>query len=513
MNIKQNIFSSIAYTSLFLAIFSVSGKEIGKTFFHRRPQGSNSAHALAGTMYLEQIIPCERNYNRFAVTLEYIQAFNDRGLGEYLFFNGGTRMRFGKAGEKNVDVFSRNFFLNDDFQGTASIDPVIKNFITHLDLSIDLSCWKQGLYVAVHAPLVWTLWDLQLSETNPTTEKIGECVPAQTFGNSSKKASPLKSIVDAWKGNTLNTNADETDDTKDFFPDLKQPMKFAAVNGQQTQASVGDIQLTVGYNIITKQDAHFDVQGRVIIPTGTRPNAQFFFEPIAGNGRFFQLGLGLTGHENLWCQGDNSFSFYVDAGIYYQFKSRQKRTFDLKNNGIGSRYLLFKRFDASENYANEVLFGPNVTTLDCRVKSDFMVDTSVSGEYTWRCLRLSLGYNLWARAKETIKLVDSIPKNTFGIQGNAKTNDNNTASKTRINGKNADNIDPLPVFIGNDDLDLSSAAHPLSVSHKLFASIGYGWIAHPYTPFFVLGIQGELPALSNTALKEIGTWAKGGFTF
>ncbi len=498
---------------IFLNILSVSGKEIGKTFFSHRPQGSNSAHKISGTMYLEQTVPCERNYDRFSITLEYIQSFNDRSLGEFLFFNGTTRMRFGNIGDTNVDVFSRNFFLNDDFQGTASIDPVIQNFITHFDLSIDLSCFKQGLYVSAHVPLVWTLWDLQLRETKPTTAKIGTVIPAQTLGNSFDKASPLKSIVAAWRGNTLNTNANSANEEEDFFPHLKQFMNFAAVDGRQTDARVGDVELTLGYNIITKPDAHFDVQVRLIIPTGNRPDAQFFFEPIAGNGHHFELGFGLTGHDNLWCHGDNSFSFYVDAGIYHMFATRQKRTFDLKNNGTGSRYLLFKKFDAVGVYSKEVLFGPNVTTVDCRIKSDFIVDASLVGQYNWHCLTLSLGYNLWARAKEKIKLTGSIPAHTFGIQGKTTTVDNNTASKTLINGKNASIIDPEQVFVSNENLDLDSASHPLSASHKLLAHMGYSWISHPYTPFLGIGVEGELSAANNTALKQIGVWAKGGFTF
>lgn len=505
-----------SYIILGLAFFTISAKEFGKSFFSNRPQGLNSAHKIAGTMYLEQILPCERNYDRFAITLEYKQTYNDRGIGEYLFFNGTTRMRFGNIGDANVDVFSRNFFLNDDFQGTASIEPVVKNFIAHLDLSLDLSYWKQGLYIGTRVPLVWTEWDIQLHETTPTTAKIGTVIPAQTFGNTFAKASPARSIVTAWKGNTLNTNANPMKEDEDFFPHLKQPMKFASIDGRQTRANIGDVEIIIGYNVITRPDAHFDVQGRFIIPTGNRPDAVLFFEPVVGNGHHFQIGFGITGHDDLWCHGDNTFSYYVDGGIYYVFSSRQKRTFDLKNNGIGSRYLLFKRFDAAGVYAKEVLFGPNVTTLDCRIKSDFMADVSAAGEYTWRCLRLGIGYNLWVRSKEKITLKESIPKNTFGLQGNTKTAGatvNQTASKTLINGKNASLIDAEPVFISNDDLNLDSAAHPLSIAHKLFVYAGYAWIAHPYIPFINFGLEGEIPALSNTALNQIGIWAKGGFSF
>lgn len=507
-------FRCVVIACLMVCPFYATGEEIGKTGFSNRPQGSNAAYRIAGTQYIEQLEPCNRDYNIATVTLEYLNSFDTTGLGDFLFFNGTPRMRFGNiidtgSLDEETDIFSRNFFLNDDFHGIASIEPLIQNFITHIDLSFDLQQWCDGLYINVDAPIIWTLWDLQLRETTPTTARIGTTIPEETLGNTTALASPVKSIVQAWKGTTINSNAD-------FFPALKQIMHFATIDGPQTDVRLGTIEFTCGYNVVTGRKSHFDIQGRLVIPTGTKVSADIFFEPIAGNGRHTELGFGITGHDDMWTIGNSTFSMYIDGGIYYLFNAKQQRTFDLKGNGVGSRYLLFKRFNNDGTYAGEVLFGPNVTSLDCKVKCSFMADVAVAAEYNWGDLRVSVGYNIWARSQEKITLTQEIPANTYGIEGNTKTAGptvDSTASKTRINGKYIDLIDPTPVFLKTDDIDTASAAHPGCASHKLFIFLSNGWLAHPNTPFFGIGLEAEVSALSNSALQQVGLWAKGGITF
>ncbi len=260
----------------------------------------------------------------------------------------------------------------------------------------------------------------------------------------------------------------------------------------------------------------------IIAPTGTRPDGEFVFEPIVGNGRHVEVGGGASGHFELWNNGcDQSFMVYFQGFALHMFRSKQVRTFDLKNNGIGSRYLLIKRFNPSDGvYANEVLFGPNVLSRRCRVTNDIHGEGAFMFDYQHCGFTFDVGYNIWGRTRDKVTLAEGIPASTFGIQGNTDTsmpfvvdNTNNTASQTRITGQNSDTIDIPPVFIRTDDLDIESASHPGAISHAVFTHLAFTWENCDYLPYVGIGGEVEFSGRNNRALDQWGVWIKGGFTF
>ena len=158
-----------------------------------------------------------------------------------------------------------------------------------------------------------------------------------------------------------------------------EEMLYGKIDGSQSKAGVADLNFILGYNFWCNDCYHVGANIRATAPTGTRPEAKYLFEPIVGNGRHTTLGVGLNGHAILWENGcDQSFSLWFDSAVYHLFNAKQTRTFDLIGNGVGSRYLLFKRFSPNENdvntFQNTFVPGPNVTTIDTKVK------ISVAGE-------------------------------------------------------------------------------------------------------------------------------------
>jgi hypothetical protein len=100
-----------------------------------------------------------------------------------------------------------------------------------------------------------------------------------------------------------------------------------------------------------------------------------------------------------------------------------------------------------------------------------------------------------------------------------------TASQATIKGTNAgpDLLDPTQpfnnetnrkqVFVTTKDLDIKGAEARGTLSHKIFAYVGYEWPSCDLSPFVGLGGEGEFSGQSNTALNQWGLWIKGGIYF
>jgi len=485
-----------------LILCSSIGATVGKTFFHDQSQRTHAYLYLLGLNYdFFHYNSCSW-HGKFDAIAFYSHTRREKELGEFIFFNNTNTMKFGKQGAPDTDIFARNFFLNDDFEGGVTTEPSIENFVTHFYIHFGFDTFIENLYLRIHMPVTWTQWQVNLSQCITTT---GIAIAAETFGNEDAASSPLGSIINAWKGNKLDPCE---------FPDLEKNMHFATINGKQSREKIADISFMLGYDIVRRPHKHLTLFAEAIFPTGTRVTAQFLFEPIVGSGRHIQLGAGIRGFHDLWSDGVyRKLLIFFDARIAHFFSSTQRRTFDLHNNGIGSRYLLFKRFNQQTGmYAGEILFGPNVTSRISKV--DIAAEGELTGMLQYRRHKtyIDVGGNLWARSKEKIKITELVPNNTFGIQGNTTTIDNNTAHNTHIDGSNAE-PDPTPVFLKIEDFNLNSAEHPFATTGLVFIHLSRNWTYHPNTPY--LGIGGDL-AFSldeNNSPYRWEIWVKTGFTF
>ncbi len=476
----------------------------GKTFISQRPAISDRARLDAGVGPLQNLCDMDYVYGTFAITPGYSQLFNRNEIGRYFFFNDTNTMTFGPAGAPGVDVFARNFFLNDNLNGQVTALPSVQNVIVDLDLYLGLDEWLPHLYVRIHTPINWTKWNFNL-EQSITTE--GTTVEQFAFGNTTAIASPVTSIIQGYNGQTLNTTE---------FPDLKTVLNFDRVNGPQTKTQLADIELEVGYNFLCKECAYLGLSLRTIFPTGNRPNSDFLFEPVSGNGHHYEFGFGIIGYYEFWNSCNSSFGIYLDGSLYHMFNSKQRRTFDLIENGIGSHNLLIKRFSSPTNYGQEMIYGPNVLTLECNVRNDIHSDVAAWLNYCRCGFTFDLGYNLWARTKDKIQITGVIEENTFALAGQTlgtgSPTADNTGSTARINGTGGA-PDAVNTFITTADLNPESAATPTSITHKVFGHVGYIWENCEYLPFFGIGAQAEFSGKQNNAFNQWMVWAKGGFAF
>ncbi len=486
----------------------------GKTFYNPRSQGSYTSRSAVGFVDLINRYDRCNFYTSWGITGEFAQTFDTRGLGIWLFFNGDSAMFFGNAANPGVDVFGQNFLLNNDFEGIVATEPKVTNILADFEWYLSFNQWFPNWYFRLHTPMCESTWNMELKQN---VEAVGSVIPANSLGNPADAPAPFDTIISAWNGNAT------------FF-DVKKPLEFAKISldlpdddeeilSDRTKQAFADVEMALGYNIILDECSHFGLNVRAIIPTGNRPTGRFLFEPIVGNCHLFEFGFGIDGHLELWNNGDNQLlSAYLIGNVYHMFSSKQRRSFDLSINGPGSRYLLFKRFESGA-YAGEIVRGPNILTLGCKVHNDVHVDASFMLHYRYCGLTLEAGYNVWARTKDKITDIELIPQNTYGIAGTSGTgvNSNKTASKTTISGLNADLLDDTIIYLANKDINVNSAAHPNVFAHGFFGYAGYtfdefmGQDYTRYEPFIGIGSQVEFSGRQARALKMWHVWAKCGF--
>lgn len=473
----------------------------GRTFFSPRPFGQNIGRQSAGvTQYYQPQEACDIN-GFFTITGAYGTSFDSNALGTFLFFNGTSTMSTGTAAGPGIDIFSQEFLLNDNFKSSITASPKVRYTLAEATWYLALDEITQGLYLLGNLPFGWTSWQVDLHETVSTR---GTTLLAQQIGNSVAIDSPLSSMIEAWKG------------TKTLF-DIKEPLTYARIDGAKKEFKCADLTFGVGYTFLHEPSRYLSFNLRTVIPTGNRPNGQFVFEPMMGNGHHIEIGGGVLGNLTLRDCPNQKLNVFLNGALYHVCKARQKRTFDLTKNGIGSRYLLFKQFDQNGQYTGTMVRGPNILTLNVDVSNTVEGDVAVIFDYQHCNLVVNVGYNVWGRTTDTIKLKQTIPANTYGIAGLTGTdpgaNRNRTASLTQIDGENADVIDPANVYLTTSDLNLESAEHPGCFSHSILGYLGYQWKHRKPIPFIGIGSQIEFSGTTNTALRLVHLFAKAGCSF
>ncbi len=531
----------------------------GKPYFQGRSQGQNLARRLVGDAH--ELYRCDFDCINgvLAVIPQWSQTFDRHQLGDYFSFRNPSAVEANMmsfrgslvpgATAANTDVRAENFLLPSDFDGVVTLRPNVKNFIADINFRLNLDEWLCGLYFEVDIPVNWTRWSMGLEErvinagtnfsipasSNPTGAPIG--VTPFSW------PTPLHSIIEAWKG--------EFNGTVNFTSPLPVPapapnpinitieeMKYARIRGHKSKTGVADLEFVLGYNFFCNDCYHLGANLRVTAPTGTRPDAEFMFEPIVGNGHHVKLGGGLNGHAILWENGcDQSFSLWFDSAFYHEFNARQKRTFDLTANGIGSRYLLYKLFTPGTPgatppipfvFANTFVPGPNVNTVESKVKINISGEAILMFDYQRCGFTFDAGYGIWGRSKEHITIVGEIPPNTYGLLGGTPIDNiipgsaSLTNSLVMIDGAGATAIGdgfttiagvPNQVFATTEMLNRESAEAPSALSHKVFGHLGYTWEGCDYSPFFGFGGEAEFSGRNNKAFDQWSVWIKTGFAF
>lgn len=401
-----------------------------------RSQGVDAARELAGWTQQVNLFDKDTVYGTFAITPEYARSFNPGNINKSLFNTCCTCPTITISGSEVAnrganDWLADYFYLPTDYQSTLKFDPVIDNFIVDLNFFVGLDRCLHGLYFRLHLPIVHTRWDLDFCETSSVAGT--KSYVAGYFAADTILRNDLLSNFNQFAAGLTPTGISGT---------IMNPLKYAKFNSaRHTETRLAELQAVIGWNFLQDDDYHVGLGIRFSAPTGNAPRGELLFEPIAGNGRHWELGGQFTSHYTFWrsCNVKHSLGLYVDANVTHLFNTTQTRTFDLKCKPL-SRYMLAEKLvpltdgqlagGASSGttipnaqFSNEFTPVANLTTtkvkVSAAVQGDIVAQVTYSyGDFTW-----DLGYNFWARSCEKIKIpckCPEFPENTWALKGDAQ---------------------------------------------------------------------------------------------
>ncbi len=393
---------------------------IDNSFMTYRSQGFDFARNNAG--YLK-----DYTTNTADVTVEYTRSFDKCGINNYFF--GGQELIFSgsRVADRGMgDIMADYFGLPTDFKSSVSFSPKVQNVIVNFDSYWILGCCDNSFDLRIMFPFVHTRWAL-----NPCENVIDPGELSYPAGYMSPNLMPRTE---------LNTTALQGLTGQRAVGDVISPIRYGRIACNTLTANkIADIFVALGYNVPCTRLKTFHVDLNVTIPTGTIPNSKYLFEPQVGNGRHWAFGAGLSMQYDF--VNDEECCYQItgcfDAIVQHLFKSTQKRSYDFKYNGPGSRYMLLE--DMVANFAMSEGFSPNpfadpasdlfigrlsyainTTTFTSKIKIDAQADMTAKIVAQYNNISYSIGYNLWVRSKEKLVYRDCINHKFYGIKGDTQ---------------------------------------------------------------------------------------------
>ncbi len=438
-----------------IGIAASADTKVSQTFFKARTISESPVIPFALGNFQMHHNKYERPYSHpehwsmmgWQSTYFYQESFKGRDLARYFLFGEKTTLNVKEDG--TGDIASDWLDLRapheaNNFDSKFTIYPKRKVYGSVVKYHRDLSKHIDGLWFNITLPLVRVEQDIRIKEFNKN--KLGG-------GESTDDSLTPTTIIGAlnhgdWKYGKFNTK-------------------------KLHETGVDDGLVNVGYTIWAHDRSHIKIYGSLLAPTGNQPKAEYIFEPLIGNGRHIGIGFGTNFDAPLLFGRKRYIHLLGDIHSEYLFAGTEKRSFDLKNNGPWSRYL----FVAKEGSPAEPLPGINFFTRDMKVtpRWNFNAILALHGEFS--NFNVELGYNLWCKSKEKVRLRHLWDENVEQI-GIAEPGGTYTVSTAKINHSfnNIDNgtattIDTSFVKITQSDLDLNSATHKSTSSHTVYVSL------------------------------------------
>jgi hypothetical protein len=261
--------------------------------------------------------------------------------------------------------------------------------------------------------------------------------------------------------------------------------KYGKICNSQTKAGIDDIQIKILKNLCHNNYFSWDIYVLLGIPTGSGSKAIDLFEPLVGS-KHAQLGLGSYIYKNIKQYSCGSLNFLGEIKWRYGLPGKERRIFDLKDNGEWSRYLLFVK----ESAKSSTFFASNDLALESNITPRNSLDIYASIHVNRNKCNFEFGYDFWYRSLEKVSLNDkySTLANNLGIAdlvGIASLNPQ-SASTANISqsvepGSNQMISNSSFITVKDSDLNLNSAASSKSISNSFYASVAYtcDWCCHP----------------------------------
>lgn len=296
--------------------------------------------------------------------------------------------------------------------------------------------------------------------------------------------------------------------------------RYGQINGAQKKKGIADIYARLGYDYVKEPTHHLATFFGIVIPTGDKPNGEFLFEPVVGNGGHLGIFFGASAGFRIWCKSNKSIYWRLDTNGSVLAENTQNRSFDLKNKPW-SRYMWV--------YLNSTTTGTKagINKFSEMVKVDPGASRDLNTAFVFDvdCLKVEFGYHFFAKEPEKVKLgvcwnngiaIAAITQPTSGsnseyiVSGKSRNNASINQYARVPNDMDA-NGNEIYKDLTDDDFDLESAAHPGTISNALYADFNYNFGSRK-NKYVKAGGAYEFSS-NNTSLTRWYAWFRFGVDF
>ena len=407
--------------------------------------------------------------------------------------------------------------------GTVTINPIMFQAGADFMLYFGAHRTERGFWFKIHGPVGVTRVkpNLTFSETVTPVE-----YPLGSLSLTDTTKAPYSNIAEAFDGQN----------SAGF---LQKMLRGRISNCKTSSAHFGDPEFSLGYNVWAEETKNLGIALCFSAPTGNKARAIQVLEPIFGRNGHWAAGGELLGHWRFLQSEDNDNMYadlWLEGTVMHLFRSCHERSFDLKANGAGSKYLLLGKYTGG-TFQNIIENAVNITTMT--VESTFSVegDFALAADFHWKNWSIMIGYEGWGRTCESL-YVDTAPGSTnlndyavLGRQtayttggavlnnceplaqiGNSQIQYNSTSTRPTgiADATVATNRIPEDIFTA---LDVNNQCAHAAYTSKPFIQAQYTWTESDFRPF--LGISGaaEISNMKNSAASFWSVGAQGGISF
>lgn len=489
-------------------------------------------------------------HGSFGVGFEYMRNWGENcncepvagccsSLGSVPFWSGNNQMSLGhNDGKSNFDVYQIGLGNQAAYTsasgaktaytantGSVRLDPRIYQTGADFFLYAGSHKTERGFFVKLHGPVGVYSVDPRLSFDGDVT---GRPYERGILNNADATvAAPYENIEQAFEG--------------EKEAGFLKKMKYGKITCKRTSsATFGDLAMAVGYNVYADESKHLGFALRFSAPTGNKSDAEYVFDPIFGRNGHWAAGGEIIGHWRAW-ESDSSDSYldiWMNGTAEHLFRSKHTRSFDLKTNGLGSKYMLVAKYTGTPGvFQNDIQNVVNLTSVP--VESTFGVEGNFAlmFDYHWGNWNAGLGYEGWGRSCEKLKIDCKCPTTTnlnewavLGRQAPFSSADGTTVTnlaepKATIS-KSQDRVDaPTATIVTatnasnriNSDLtealDIDGQRAHSAYTSKVFGQVAYTWKDSDYAPFMGIMGSGEFTHKDNSAIKFWSVGVHGGLAF
>lgn len=405
-----------------------------------------------------------------------------------------------------------NTALSEDesVKGTIKFSPEQEIWGARLDYFQDIDHPCKGLFFKASMPLAYVENKMGMCVSNATNVEVG----GKTF-----------SLNDFFAGNVA-----VTEDMS--VSNMQSPLCKAKIkcSGSESKFGVADLNLALGYKIHQSDSSHVFLSAQVIVPTGNRPNGEYLWEPVLGNGQHVGLGARLDTAVRLWSNKHAAVRFLFDIDYRYLFESSEFRTLGVKDCecdlNLGHYYLAGKL-----GQENSPLFpAANILTQRIKVKPGNQFDILANLSFKSSGFVLDVGYNFFYKDEENCWKKCCGSQDCCGTSCDSSTSCGTSCCSSGCGdccwqdgaygivrrGYTTDTELVAADFVktlNSCDLDVDAVKTPSQVTHKIYAGLGYDFdISKRFPALFGIGGSYEF-ASENSALECYSVWLKLGLSF